>query len=165
MHNKAWINKGPCLSYKNIATVWIFFLHSSSSPHCYLSYSSTFAFICHMRGTYMRMEVALKTAVECTFSALRWVRLERLRHPPFWSTHVFNVRCLCLFNVWWIVVFICYTCKPMFLSAFGTVPHRGVEISPHFRKHFQGEGSNYNVCRAIGKSLFTYAADPDWFNT
>jgi hypothetical protein len=29
------------------------------------------------------------------------------------------------------------------------------------RKHFQGEGSNYNVCRTIGKPLFTYPADPD----
>ena len=52
-----------------------------------------------------------------------------------------------------------------FYSAFGTVPRRGVEISPHFRKHFQGEGSNYNVCRTFGKPLFTYPADPDWFNT
>ena len=90
MHKKAWINKGPCLSYMNIATT-LFFLHSSSNPHCCLSYSFTFAFICHMR-----MEVAFMTAVACTFSALRWVRLERLSHPPFWSTHVFHVRCLCL---------------------------------------------------------------------
>lgn len=36
------------------------------------------------------------TAVERTFSALRWVIFERLRHPPLLSTFVFHLRCLCL---------------------------------------------------------------------
>jgi len=66
-----------------IAAAWIFFLLSPSSSYWYLSIPLHLHSFVTCVGRTMRMEVALMTAVEYTFSALRWVRLERLRHPPF----------------------------------------------------------------------------------
>jgi len=77
----------------NIITAWIYFCIPLPVP------IAIWVIPLHLRsfvtcvGRTMNMEVALLTAVECTFSAPRWVRLEMLRHPPFWSTRVFHVRC------------------------------------------------------------------------